>query len=166
MDTFGQRPTPHKPPEPTEDTGVNVGAIPSVETMEMNMVIIKKVFTIFPIFIVSLILLILGLTRPTWPSKATLCQNLDRYLPKAECIRQENAVQIVKQAFPEGEVSSSDVKSTLGEYLHAEYPTTYGHREVYYLSVQPIDYIFNYFDMYDFRYDYNGVHISFSYDDF
>ena len=130
------------------------------------MVIIKKAVKILAILIVSLLLLILVLTRPTWPSKATLCQNLDKYLPKEECIRQENAVQIVKRAFPEGEVSSSDVKSALGEYLHAEYPTAYGHREVYYLSVQPIDYLFNYFDSYDFRYDNDGVLISFSYDDF
>jgi hypothetical protein len=130
------------------------------------MVIIKKVIKIFIILIVSLILIILGLTRPTWPSKAKLCQNVERYIPKVECILQENAVQIVKSAFPEGEVSSSDVKSTLGEYLYAEYPTTYGHREVYYLSVRPIDYLFNYFDLYEFRFDNNGVLISFSYDDF
>jgi hypothetical protein len=132
----------------------------------MNMIIIKKVFKILTILLVSIILLILGLTKPTWPSKAKLCQNVESYLPKEECIRQENALEIVKQAFPEGEVSSSDVKSALGEYLYAEYPTTYGHREVYHLSVRPIDFLFNYFDSYDFGYDNNGVLISFSYDDF
>jgi hypothetical protein len=132
----------------------------------MNMVIVKKVIKILAILMVSLILLILGLTKPIWPSKAKLCQDVESYLPKAECIRQENALEIVKRAFPEGEVSSSDIKSALGEYLHAEYPTTYGHREVYYLSVRPIDYLFNYFDSYDFGYDNNGMLISFSYDDF
>ncbi len=79
---------------------------------------------------------------------------------------QENGLEIVKLAFPEGAVSSSDVKSALGEYLYAEYPTTYGHREVYYLSVSPIDCFFNYFDSYDFGYDSNRVLTSFSYDDF
>ena len=130
------------------------------------MAIIKKVVKILAILIVSLTLLILGLTKPTWPSKSKLCQDVERYLPKADCIRQENALEIVKRAFPEGEVSSRDVKSALGEYLHAEYTTTYGYREVYYLSVRPMDYLFNYFDSYDFRYDNNGVLISFSYDDF
>jgi hypothetical protein len=130
------------------------------------MVIIKKLIKILAILIVSLGLLILGLTTPTWPSKAKLCQDLESYLPEAECIRQENTFQIVKRAFPEGEVLSSNVKSALGEYLHAEYTTTYGHREVYYLSIRPIDYLYNYFDSYDFKYDNNGVLISFSYDDF
>jgi hypothetical protein len=126
----------------------------------------KKLVKNLAILFLSLVLLILGLTKPTWPSKIRLCRNVESYLPKAECIRQENALEIVKRAFPEEQVSSSDVKSALGEYLHAEYPTTYGHREVYYLSVRPIDYLFNYFDSYDFGYDNDGLLVAFSYDDF
>ena len=45
------------------------------------MAIIKKVVKILAILIVSLTLLILGLTKPTWPSKAKLCQDVERYLP-------------------------------------------------------------------------------------
>jgi len=145
---------------------VSERAIPIVETEEMNMVIIKKVVKILTILTAILVLLFLVLFLPAWPSKARLCQDVESYLSKAECIRQDNALEIVKLAFPEGEVSSSDVKGALGKYLYAEYPTAYGHREVYYLSVQPIDYLFNYFDSYDFRYDNDGVLISFSYDDF
>ena len=29
----------------------------------------------------------------------------------------ENALEIVKRAFPEGEVSSKDIKGVIGEYL-------------------------------------------------
>jgi hypothetical protein len=136
------------------------------KTEDFNMVIFKKMIKMLAILLVSLIFLILVLTLPTRPSKVQLCRDVEGYLPKAECMKQENAVQIVKRAFPEGEVSSSDVKSALGEYLHAEYITPYGYREVYYLSVRPIDFLLNYFDSYDFRYDNNGVLISFSYDDF
>lgn len=131
------------------------------------MVYIKKIIKIFAILILIIILIfvIIGITKPTWPSKAKLCQDVEKYLPKEECINQENAVGIVKRAFPEGEVTSSDVKSALGEYLHAEYVTPYGHREEYYLSIRPINYFFNYFDSYSFRYDNNGLLISFSYQD-
>ncbi len=127
---------------------------------------IKKAIKILAILTVSFVLLFICLTMPTWPSKTKLCQDVESYLPHSECIHLDNSIQIVKQAFPEGAVSSADVKGALGEYLHAEYPTTYGHREVYYLSINPIDYVFNYFDSYDFGYDHNGVLISFSYDDF
>lgn len=130
------------------------------------MVILKKVLKILAILIVCLLLLMLGFTKPTWPSKAQLCRDVERFLPKAECMRQENALAIVKRAFPEGEVSSSDVKSALGKYLQYERPTTYGHREVYYLSTSPIDYFLHYSASYDFGYDKNGVLITFSYDDF
>ena len=81
------------------------------------MVFIKKVIMIFVVLITCLLLLMLGLTKPTWPSKAQLCRDVESFLPKAECMRQENALAIVKRAFPEGEVSSSDVKSALGKYL-------------------------------------------------
>ena len=130
------------------------------------MAIIKKVLKILAILMVSLSLLILGLIFPVWPSKAQLCWDVERFLPKAECMRQENALAIVKRAFPEGDVSSSDVKSALGKYLQYEYPAIYGHREVYYLSTSPIDYFLHYSASYDFGYDKNGVLITFSYDDF
>lgn len=125
---------------------VSAYAIPTVETEEMKMVILKKVIKILAILMASLVLLILSLILPTKPSKAKLCQDVESYLPKAECIRQENALEIVKQAFPKGEVSSSDVKSALGEYLHAEYSTTYGHLEEYYISIRPINYLFRDFE--------------------
>ena len=84
------------------------------------MVILKKMLKILAILMVSLSLLILGLILPIWPSKAQLCRDVESFLPKAECMRQENAVRIVERAFPEGEVSSSDVKSALGKYLQYE----------------------------------------------
>ena len=114
----------------------------------------------------SLALVFVGLTAPTWPNKARLCRDVQDYLLKDECLHMENAVEIAQRAFPAGEVTSSDIKGALGEYLYAEYPTAYGHREVYHLSKRPIDYLFDYFDTYDFGYDNNGVLTSFSYDDF
>lgn len=125
-----------------------------------------KLYKIIAILVLSIVLLFLALVMPTWPTKAKLCQDVEQYLPKAECMQLENHVEIVKRAFPEGDVSSSDVKSALGEYLHDEYLTTFGHREVYYLSARPINHLFNYFDSYDFRYDNNGVLTSIRYDDF
>mgnify|MGYP006872421886 FL=1 len=120
---------------------------------------------IFVVLIVCLLLLILGLTKPTWPSKAQLCRDVEGYLPNAECIRQENALAIVMQAFPEGEVSSSDVKSALGKYLQDEHPTTYGHVEEYRLGNTPIKYLFSNFASYRFRYDNKGILIAFDYYD-
>ena len=129
------------------------------------MAISKKVIMIFVVLIVCLLLLILGLTKPTWPSKAQLCRDVEGYLPNAECIRQENALAIVMQAFPEGEVSSSDVKSALGNYLQDEHPTTYGHVEEYRLGNTPIKYLFSNFASYRFRYDNKGILIAFDYYD-
>jgi len=129
------------------------------------MAISKKVIMIFVVLIVCLLLLILGLTKPTWPSKAQLCRDVEGYLPNAECIRQENALAIVMQAFPEGEVSSSDVKSALGKYLQDEHPTTYGHVEEYRLGNTPIKYLFSNFASYRFRYDNKGILIAFDYYD-
>lgn len=129
------------------------------------MAISKKVIMIFVVLIVCLLLLILGLTKPTWPSKAQLCRDVEGYLPNAECIRQENALAIVMQAFPEGEVSSSDVKSALGKYLQDEHPTTYGHVEEYRLGNTPIKYLFRNFASYRFRYDNKGILIAFDYYD-
>jgi|APFre7841882724_1041349.scaffolds.fasta_scaffold121843_2 hypothetical protein len=126
----------------------------------------KKILKILSVLLLGLVLLYYGLTAPTWPSKTRLCRDIQDFLPKDECIHMENAQEIIKRAFPEGEVTSSDVKGALEEYLYAEYPTTYGHREVYHLSVKPVDYLFDYFDAYDFGYDNNGILISFSYDDF
>ena len=129
------------------------------------MAISKKVIMIFVVLIVCLLLLILGLTKPTWPSKAQLCRDVEGYLPNAECIRQENALAIVMRAFPEGEVSSSDVKSALGKYLQDEHPTTYGHVEEYRLGNTPIKYLFSNFASYRFRYDNKGILIAFDYYD-
>ena len=129
------------------------------------MAISKKVIVIFVVLIGCLLLLILGLTKPTWPSKAQLCRDVEGYLPNAECIRQENALAIVMQAFPEGEVSSSDVKSALGKYLQDEHPTTYGHVEEYRLGNTPIKYLFSNFASYRFRYDNKGILIAFDYYD-
>ena len=129
------------------------------------MAISKKVIMIFVVLIVCLLLLILGLTKRTWPSKAQLCRDVEGYLPNAECIRQENALAIVMQAFPEGEVSSSDVKSALGKYLQDEHPTTYGHVEEYRLGNTPIKYLFSNFASYRFRYDNKGILIAFDYYD-
>src|SRR5688572_17672066 len=117
----------------------------------------------------TILLLTLGfliLFGTTWPSKTELCQDLESYLPKTECIRLEDSLEIVQRAFPEGEVSSSDIRGALGEYLHAEYPTSYGHTEEYYLSIRPIDYLFRYHDSYRFSYDSSGTLVAFSYDDF
>jgi hypothetical protein len=130
------------------------------------MAIIKKIVKILAVLALSLVLLIYVLTMVTWPNKARLCRDVQDFLPKEECLRLENAVEIVKRAFPEGRVTTGDVKGALGEYLYAEYSTTYGHLEVYHLSARPIDYLFNYFDSYDFGYDNNGVLVAFSYDDF
>ena len=132
---------------------------------DMNMILFKKVIKLLPILMVSLILIIFVLTLPTWPSKSNLCKDVESFLPKTECMRQENAVQIIRQAFPEGGVSSSDVKSALGKYLHAEYPTTYGHIEEYYLSVSPIDFLFRNFNSFRFGYNDLGILVAFSYDD-
>jgi len=129
------------------------------------MTIIKKAIMIFIVLLACLILLMFGLTIPNWPSKAELCRDVERYLPQDECSRQENALEIVKRAFPEGGVSSSDVKGALGKYLHREYPASYGHIEVYYLSISPIDYFFKNFDSYHFRYDRNGVLLAFDHYD-
>ena len=129
------------------------------------MAISKKVIMIFVVLIVCLLLLILGLTKPTWPSKAQLCRDVEGYLPNAECIQQENALAIVMRAFPEGEVSSSDVKSALGKYLQDEHPTTYGHVEEYRLGNTPIKYLFSNFASYRFRYDNKGILIAFDYYD-
>lgn len=125
----------------------------------------KKMLKILGVLFLSLVLLFLGVTGQTRPSKSKLCKVLESYLPIAECLQMGNALEIVKRAFPEGEVYTTDVKGALGEYLHAEYPTSYGHLEEYYLSVRPIDYLFRNFDSYRFAYDSNGLLVAFSYDD-
>ncbi len=129
------------------------------------MIFIKKLIKILAILIVSLVLLFLGLTIPTWPSKARLCRDVESYLPREECSRLKSTSEIVYRAFPKGEVSSNDVKGALGKYLHEEHPTTYGHIEVYYLSIRPIDYLFRSFASYRFGYDNHGILVALSYDD-
>ena len=126
---------------------------------------IKKLTKFLVILLLSLVFLIVGLTEPVWPSKVKLCQDLENYISKAECINLDSRIAIVKRAFPEGKTSASDVRSALGEYLQEEHSTSYGHTEKYYLSVQPIDYLFRNFDSYRFRYDDNGVLVAFSYED-
>jgi len=125
----------------------------------------KKILKIIAMLTLGLVLLILVLFWPVWPSKAKLCQDVKDYLPKAKCMQLNNAVEIVMQAFPEGEVTSSDVKGALGEYLHNEHLTTYGHMEEYYLSVRPIGNLLIGQDSYRFRYKHDGVLVAFSYDD-
>jgi len=126
---------------------------------------LKKTVKILSVLLLSLVLLNYVLTVLTWPSKAKLCRNVQDYLSIDECLKMENAVGIVQRAFPEGEVTSGDVNGALGEYLFAAYPTTYGHREVYHLDVSLINYLFDNFATYKFKYDNNGVLIAFSYDD-
>lgn len=103
-----------------------------------------------------------------YPSQYRLCRDVAEYIPQQECIALENNWAIVQRAFPEGEANSEQVKAALGKYLSYEGPTTYGHREVYHLSVGLSDYLpgVGYFDYYSFRYDHNGVLVAFSYDDF
>ena len=125
-----------------------------------------KQITSLTILVLTLALLILSLFRTTWPSKAKLCRDLERYIPKNECTNMDNRVAILKRAFPEGKTSSSDVRNALGEYLYAEYPTTYGHLEEYHLSIHLTDYLFRYHDSYHFRYDSSGTLVAFSYEDF
>ncbi|HYE68682.1 MAG TPA: hypothetical protein VEA58_08720 [Anaerovoracaceae bacterium] len=84
--------------------------------------IIIRLLRIGALLGLSIVLLFLALVMPTWPTKAKLCKDVEQYLPKAECMQLENHVEIVKRAFPEGKVSTSDVKSALREYLHNERP--------------------------------------------
>lgn len=121
---------------------------------------------LIPIFILlGLAIIVIGLTFPTWPSKSKLCHTLEGYISFGECIKMDNRVEMIHNAFPEGKATSEDVRSALGEYLAEQKNTVYGSLEVYFLSKQPINYINNYFDYYSFRYDKLGILVSFDYDD-
>jgi len=80
----------------------------------------------------------------------------------------DSRIEIVERSFTEGEATSSDVRGALGKYFQAEYETTYGHFEIYYLSSSLIDYLFRfrYIDHYYFTFDDNELLKSFFYDDF
>ena len=130
------------------------------------MSVIYKTGKILILLVLGLVLLLAGLTMPRWPSRARLCRDVADFLPPAECRQLNSALEIVQAAFPAGAVSAAEVRSALGDYLVTAVPTTYGHREVYHLERRPIDYLFNYFATYDFRYDQEGQLVSFSYDDF
>ena len=127
----------------------------------------KKTCSYFVVIAFSgIILLYYGLALPTWPSKTRLCRDLESYITRSECMRLEDRYEIVEQAFPIGITSEADVRKTLGEYFHAEYETTYGYLEVYYLSKKPINYLIRYFKSFSFAYDRNGILISIRGDDF
>jgi hypothetical protein len=124
----------------------------------------KRLMRLF-ILLIIITSLYFGFTQFTWPSKTILCKDIIEYIPYTECISTGNRIEIINKAFKKGETSSSQIKAVIGKYLHTEYSTSYGHIEEYYLSIRPIDYIFNNFDSYRFGYDRNGVFITFSYDD-
>jgi hypothetical protein len=119
----------------------------------------------FVFLFLGIIFLCLVLYVPTWPSKTKLCQNLESFIPIAECLNLDSRIDIIKKAFTVGETSSVDIKSSLGDYIHEEYPTSYGHRELYYLQTRPIDFIFGSSASYDFSYDTNGILTSFDYEE-
>lgn len=115
------------------------------------------------IFLVGL--LFLGLFLPRRPTKAQLCKDLHSRIETSECKDLNTRFDILHEAFPLETTTSDEIKSALGEYFVDEHLTEYGHYEVYYLSVAPIDRFLGYYDSYTFTYDTNGFFISFSYDD-
>ena len=131
----------------------------------MSKLIRKRWVKIYAFLSFLVISLCLGMLLPSWPSKARLCRDLESHIPVTECMALDHRAAIVEQAFPIGTTSTETVKSAIGDYLHDEYQTDYGHRETYYLDVSPIAHVFRYYSKYNFRYDKNGTLVAFSYED-
>lgn len=118
----------------------------------------------FALLFLFLLISVICLIWPTWPSINKLCTDVDEFIPRGECLALDNRFSIIEHAFSKGTTSSEEIRRVFNEYLQDEFDTEYGHVEVYYLKVSPIDYLFNSFESFHFSFDDRGIYIAFSYE--
>ncbi len=127
-----------------------------------NRILMKLLLALSLICIIIFIVLSIW---PSWPTKARLCRDVEAYIMRSECLTLDDKFAILDRAFPVGSTSSEDVKNALGDYLHDKVPGKSGHIEIYYLSVQPMDYLMSFQDAYIFTYDEDGLFLGYIYED-